>query len=70
MNRLLDYLAHKKEIIFEVTRKYLLATEIGCAIYSAGEFPSIHFEAKTLSRIQEFNAEIDIDVIFLGTYDG
>ena len=70
MHKLLDFLAPKKEAILEVARKYCLAAEIGCAICSTGEFPSVHFESKTLTRIQEFNAEIDIDIIFLGMEDG
>ncbi len=50
-------------IVQEIGHNY--DTEISCVIYTDGEVPAIHLDQEIINKINQINAEIDIDLYVL-----
>lgn len=48
--------------INEVREELGLDAEISCAIYIEGQTPAVHFDRSVMSRVNQLEAEIDLDI--------
>jgi hypothetical protein len=67
---LLNALETHRDRIVTAARKFALDTEISCAIYMNEVMPSVHLTPELLHRIAALGADLDLDLINIGSDAG
>lgn len=65
VSKLLDAVEPHKGEIINAMRRFNLKSEISLAIYLRGETPSSFFAAKTIRRIADIEASLDLDLMLV-----